>query len=74
MKKRVFGFLYCNFMMKPLHTIHQIIKRLQQKLEKDYLQFCMNGCENCYKWKCAGRGNGLTPYKKFRRGKFEWEK
>ena len=73
MKKRLYGFFYCVFLMKPLHTISYAVERAQKRIEKDDLKFCVNGCENCYKWKCAVRDKNLTPYKKFRRGKFEWE-
>lgn len=73
MKKRLFGFLYCGVFMKLFHRITYSINQLQKHIEKNYLNFCVNGCENCYKWKCAVRDSGKTPYKKFRRGKFEWE-
>lgn len=74
MGKRLAGFLYCVILMKPFHKITYTLAQLRERIEKGYLMFCMNGCENCYKWKCAVRDSSKTPYRKFRRGKFEWEK
>ena len=69
--KRLISMLYCVLLMKPFGNIVFSLQKWEKRIEKDYLGFCVNGCENCYKWKCAVRDKDLTPYKKFRRGKFD---
>lgn len=64
--KRVIGALYGIF----LEPVLDLIENRRKRFENEYLGYCQHGCENCYKWKGYCR-NGGTPYKKFRRKRYE---
>lgn len=71
MIKRIVGALYGIFLEKPLNSLHN----WQKRFEKEYLNYCRTGCENCYKWNgyCRSKESG-TPYKKFRRKYYDMSK
>jgi hypothetical protein len=65
--KKIIAWLYWWVLRKPLRAMAKWPKRI----EKDFLGYCCNGCENCYSWGCCVRRAGQTPYRKFRRGEFK---
>lgn len=63
LKKRIIGCLYW-YLLRPLFDRCAVWR---WRIEKRYLGYCCAGCQNCYKWMCAVRRTGETPYKTFRR-------
>lgn len=62
--KRLAGALYGIF----LEPVLDRICRWKGRIEKDFFRYCMNGCKNCYKWRCAVRSEREgSPYRKFRK-------
>ena len=61
-EKCIAGALYGIFLENTLDKIHN----WQAHFEKDYLNYCRTGCENCYKWNAYCRSEkDVSPYEKF---------